>query len=166
MPAAGQGSDDDDKDIVTLAVHRRTMKVIGDFAAGQGLDARAYINSVLEPYANWYIPVRSFDPVTVPKKMLSALFGMATHEQLDALTRQWAVESKNILMLSGADFNLETALTFARLISKYFVGGDARMIDSQDKNKNVVSMVVRHDAGNTFPSFAPGASATFSTCSR
>jgi hypothetical protein len=136
---------------VALAVNKDTMKVIKDFAASQGLDARAYINSILESYVEWYIPAHTFSPIAVPKKMLAALFGMATREQLDALTREWANESKNLILLSGHDFNLETAVGFARVVAKYFVGGDARMVGpSQD---NVVSMVVRHDGGEHFSFF-------------
>lgn len=139
-----------DDEVVNLAVNKRTMKVIQDFAASQGLDAKAYINSILESYVEWYIPAHSFAPIAVPKKMLSALFGMASHQQLDVLTRQWAIESKNIILLSGMDFNLETAVAFARIVAKYFVGGDARMVGSQD---NAVSMVVRHDGGEHFSFF-------------
>ncbi|MGI0038195.1 MAG: hypothetical protein ACREAO_00120 [Nitrososphaera sp.] len=137
-------------EVVNLAVNKETLKVIQDFAASQGLDARAYINSILESYVEWYIPAHSFAPVAVPKKMLSALFGMAGHQQLDVLTRQWATESKNIILLSGMDFNLETAVAFARIVAKYFVGGDARMVGSPE---NTISMVVRHDGGEHFSFF-------------
>jgi hypothetical protein len=43
------------------------------------------------------------------------------------LTNWWAIESKNILVLTRKDFNLDTPLIFAKLISKYFVGGDAKI---------------------------------------
>lgn len=135
---------------LALAVNKDTMKVIKDFAASQGLDARAYINSILESYVEWYIPAHTFSPIAVPKKMLAALFGMADRKRLDALTREWANESKNLILLSGRDFNLETAVGFARVVAKYFVGGDARMVGSQG---NVISMVVRHDGGEHFSFF-------------
>lgn len=135
---------------LALAVNKDTMKVIKDFAASQGLDARAYINSILESYVEWYIPAHTFSPIAVPKKMLAALFGMADRKRLDALTREWAHESKNLILLSGHDFNLETAVGFARVVAKYFVGGDARMVGSQG---NVISMVVRHDGGEHFSFF-------------
>lgn len=139
-----------ENDEIAPAVNKRTMQVIRDFAASQGLDAKAYINSILESYVEWYIPAHTFSPIAVPKKMLAALFSMAPREQLDALTREWANESKNIILLSGMDFNLETAVGFARIIAKYFVGGDARMVGSQD---NVVSMVIRHDGSEHFSFF-------------
>jgi hypothetical protein len=39
---------DNYEEIVTLAVNRKTIKVIEDFAASLGLDTSAYINSVPE----------------------------------------------------------------------------------------------------------------------
>jgi hypothetical protein len=40
---------------------------------------------VAESYAEWYIPVKSFDTVTVPKKMLDSLFEMISKESIDKL---------------------------------------------------------------------------------
>lgn len=151
MPLTPVSGTQGESENVALAVSGRTMKVIRDFAASQGLDVNSYLNSVLQSQAEWYIPVRSFEPITAPKKMLSALFGLIGHEQLDALTKQWAIESKNIILLLGLDLNLETAVAFGRLIARYFVGGDARMVESP--NKNTVSMVVRHDGGEHFSFF-------------
>jgi hypothetical protein len=140
-----------DEETITLAVDKRTMQVIRDFAASQGLDVKAYLNEVLQSQAEWHIPMRSFEPITVPKKMLPVFFSLIDPGQLDMLTRQWAGESKNIILLSGRDFNLETAVAFGRLIAKYFVGGDAKMVESP--RKDTISMVVRHDAGEHFSFF-------------
>ncbi len=59
------------------------------------------------------IPVKSFDPVTVPlKKMLGALFEMIDKKNIDRLTEQCAIESRNIVLLSGSDFSVKTAIAF------------------------------------------------------
>jgi hypothetical protein len=143
-----------EKKQVALAVNKETMKVMEDFAASQGLGARAYINSILESYVEWYILAHTFALIAVPKKMLAALFNVASREHLDALTREWAGESKNPILLSGRDFNLETALGFARVVAKYFVGGDARIVRPKGDSSNVISMVVvRHDGGEHFSFF-------------
>jgi predicted DNA binding CopG/RHH family protein len=54
--------------VITLCIPERTFKVIQDFAANQSLNVNAYLNSVIDSYVEWFIPVKSFEPVTIPKK--------------------------------------------------------------------------------------------------
>jgi hypothetical protein len=37
---------------------------------------------------------------------------MISKESIDKLAEQWATESKNIVLLSGSDFSVETAIAF------------------------------------------------------
>lgn len=67
----------------------------------------------------------SFDPVTVPKKMLGSFFEMIPKERIDMLDAQWAIESRNIVFLSGSEFSIENAIGFTYKVSKYFMEADA-----------------------------------------
>lgn len=122
------------------------------YAKEQGLNPSSLLGSVIKSYVEWYIPVKSFDPVTVPKKMLGTLFEMVGKEIIETLTEQWAIESRNIVLLSGATFTTETAMDFVYKISKYFRGADAKLIKSRDKD-DVISFIIRHDGGERFSYF-------------
>ena len=135
--------------MVTLRVNDRSFNVIKDFAANHGLSVNAYLNSVIDSQAEWFIPTSSYAAVTVPKAMLAILFSLIDRQTLDMLARKWAAEARNIIMLSGQEPGVESALDFARKVSKYFMGTDAR-INSTDK---AVSIVIRHDGGKNFSYF-------------
>jgi hypothetical protein len=96
----------------------------------------------------------SFDPVTVPKKMLGSLFEMIPKESIDKLAQQWAIESRNIVLLSGSNFSVETAIAFTYKVSKYFMGADAKLIKHKEKeDNNTISFIIRHDGGDKFSYF-------------
>lgn len=135
--------------MVTLRVNDRSFSVIKDFAANRGLSVNAYLNSVIDSQAEWFIPTSSYAAVTVPKAMLAILFSMMDRQTLDMLAGKWAAEARNIIMLSGQEPDVESALDFARKVSKYFMGTDAR-ISSTDK---AVSIAIRHDSGKNFSYF-------------
>jgi hypothetical protein len=71
-----------------VEVSDEALQVIQEFASRQGTKAAALLSSVAESYAEWYIPVKSFEPVTVPKKMLGSLFDMIPKESIDKLAQQ------------------------------------------------------------------------------
>lgn len=119
------------------------------------MNPAALLSSIVQSYAEWYIPVKSFDSVTVPKKMLGSIFEIISKESIDKLAEQWATESKNIVLLSGSDFSVETAIAFTYKVSKYFMGADAKLIKRKEKQEedNAISFIIRHDGGNKFSYF-------------
>jgi hypothetical protein len=136
-----------------VEVSDEALQVIQEFASRQGMNPAALLSSVAESYAEWYIPVKSFDPITVPKKMLVSLFEIISKENIDKLAEQWATESKNIVLLSGSDFSVETAMGFTYKVSKYFMGADAKLFKRKDKEDNTISFIIRHDGGDKFSYF-------------
>jgi hypothetical protein len=126
-------------------------KVIEMFAKRQGISLPAYLSSVIQTQAEWHIPVQSFEPLTVPKKMLAILFSMLNKQEIDKRTDQSATESRNIVLLSGSPFTIENAIGFCYKISKYFMGADAKLVQSQEKD--VVSIIIRHDGRQNFSYF-------------
>jgi hypothetical protein len=135
-----------------VEVSDEALQVIREFASRQGMNAAALLSSVAESYAEWYIPVKSFEPVTVPKKMLGSLFEMIPKESIDKLAQQWAIESRNIVLLSGSNFSVETAIAFTYKVS-YFIGADAKLIKHKKKEDNTISFIIRHDSGDKFSYF-------------
>jgi hypothetical protein len=129
------------------------LQVIQEFASRQGMNPAALLSSIVQSYAEWHIPVRSFDPVSVPKKMLGSIFEMIPKETIDKLAEQWATESKNIVLLSGSEFSVETAIAFTYKVSKYFMGADAKLIKRNEKEDKTISFIIRHDGGDKFSYF-------------
>jgi hypothetical protein len=121
-------------------------------AATQGLSMTSYLSSMADSFAEWYIPVKSFEPITIPKKMMRTIFSMVDRIKLEPITKEWATESKNIVLLSGEEFNLKSAIAFSRRIARYFMGADTKIVNSSDGKR--VTVVVRHDAGENFSFFA------------
>jgi len=135
--------------MVTLRVNDRSFDVIRDHAANHGLSVNAFLNSVIDSQAEWFIPTSSYAAVTVPKTMLAALFSLVDKQPLDLLAKKWAAEARNIILLSGQELNIESALDFTRKVSKYFMGTDARITFTD----NAVSIAMRHDGGDNFSYF-------------
>jgi hypothetical protein len=136
-----------------VEVSEEALQVIQEFASRQGMNAAALLSSVAESYAEWYIAIKSFEPFTVPKKMLGSLFEMISKESIDKLAQQWAIEPRNIVLLSGSNFSVETAIVFTYKVSKYFMGADAKLIKHKEKEDNTISFIIRHDSGYKFSYF-------------
>src|ERR687887_980292 len=140
--------------ILPVEVSDEALQIIQEFASRQVMNPAALLSSIAQSYAEWYIPVKSFDPITVPKKMLGSLFEMIPKESIDKITEQWAIESRNIVLLSGSDFSVETAIAFTYKVSKYFMGADAKLIKrNKDKEDSTISFIVRHDGGDRLSYF-------------
>src|ERR671931_645811 len=103
--------------ILPVEVSDEALQIIQEFASRQGMNPAALLSAIAQSYAEWYIPVKSFDPVTVPKKMLCSLFETTSKESILKLAEQWAIESRNIVLLSGDDFSVETAIVFTYKVS-------------------------------------------------
>lgn len=108
----------------------------------------ALLSSIVQSYAEWYLHVRSFDPITPPKKMLGNTFEMIPKESIDKLAEQWTTESKNIVLLSRSDFSVETAIAFTYRLSKYFMGADAKLFKRNEKEDKTNSIIIRHDGSD------------------
>jgi hypothetical protein len=104
--------------VVTLRMDEESFKIVEDYAKGKGLSVSAYINSVLDSYAEWFIPLASNERIAIPKKALYRLFSYAGKESLDDLVKEWAGEPKNAIRLLGGEFNKESALNSVSKISK------------------------------------------------
>jgi len=127
-----------------------SFKTVEDYAKGKGLSVSAYINSVLDTYTEWYIPLASNERVAFPKKALFQLFSYASKDSLDDLVKVWEDEPKNAIRLLGGEFNLESALNSVSKVSKYLMGTDARIITTEQKNTWIV---IRHNLGKNFSYF-------------
>ena len=140
--------------IITLRINETSYKIIKDFAKNQGFSVNAYLNSVIDSQAEWFIPISSYHAVTLPKSLMAALFSMANKDNIKELAKRWAVEARNIILLSGAEPNIESALDFARRASKYLMGTDIRInFGGTSSVSNVTYAVIRHDAGENFSFF-------------
>ena len=54
--------------VVTLRMDEESFKTVEDYAKGKGLSVGAYINSVLDSYTEWFIPLASNEKIAIPKK--------------------------------------------------------------------------------------------------
>ena len=155
--------------VVSLRMSEDSFDTIQEYALRQGLSVNAYINSIVDSYAQWYIPGISLERVAVPKKLLATLFDAADKNTLDKLGQYWAHEAKNTIFLSGSEFSLESAIDYVKKASKYFVHSSPTItlvkseIDisevSHDTDRegkgfdNDILIAVRHDMGNNFSIF-------------
>jgi hypothetical protein len=115
--------------VITLRMSEDSFKIVEDYAKGKGLGVSAYINSIVDSYTGWFIPLASNEKVSIPKKALYSLFSYASKDSLDDLVKEWAIELKHGVRLFFGEFNLQTSLDAISKISKYFMGVDARIID-------------------------------------
>lgn len=155
--------------VVSLRMSEDSFDTIEEYASRQGLSVNAYINSIVDSYAQWYIPGISLERVAVPKKLLATLFDAADKNTLDKLGQYWAHEAKNNILLSGSEFSLESAIDYVKKASKYFVHASPTITlvkseidvsevshDTDHEGKdfdNDIRIAVRHDMGNNFSIF-------------
>jgi hypothetical protein len=148
--------------VVSLRMSEDSFDTIQEYASRQGLSVNAYINSIVDSYAEWYIPGISLERVAVPKKLLATLFDAADKNTLDKLGQYWAHEAKNTILLSGSEFSLGSTIDYVKKASKYFVHNsptinmvrsEADFSEGKGLDDNDIMMVVRHDMGNNFSIF-------------
>ena len=77
-----------------------SFKIIHEYAETHGVSVNAYLNSIVDSYAEWIIPSSSYE-VRVPKKMLATVFVWDKKEGLKQMSQHWANEAKNAILLCG-----------------------------------------------------------------
>ena len=77
--------------VVTLRISDSEFNIVEDFAKSNGLSVSAYISSIINSQTEFFIPLDSTEKVSIPKSVLRLLFSYASKEDLDDLTKQWAI---------------------------------------------------------------------------
>lgn len=164
--------------VITLRMNKHSYDIIEEYAEARGLSVNAYLNSVADAQAEWFIPFSSYDLVSSTKKQLATLFEAADENFLEQMAQNYANEGKNCTLLTYGDFSLETAIDMIRRDSKYSIGSDIRITEmipsneshnfdrsnsgpkvktvsnnrDEDNNQmdNDILIVLRHDLGRNF----------------
>jgi hypothetical protein len=118
--------------VITLRINENDFNIVENFAKSKGLSVSAYISSVINSQTEYYIPLASTEKVSIPKMVLQSLFSYATKENLDDLTKRWAIEQEHVARLLWGELNLQTLLDVIFKIAKYFMGTDVRVITSSN----------------------------------
>jgi hypothetical protein len=126
-------------------------KILKDYSDTQGLSVNAYLNSIIEGYVEWFIPVSSYQSMAFPKRMASQLFDNIPQATLEKMATEWAEEAKNVVLLSGQKFNLKSAIEYARIVTKYFMHGHMQI--AKDPDNQEINITIRHEVGINFSYF-------------
>lgn len=113
--------------VITLRMKENSFDIIQEYAETHGLSVNAYLNSIVDSYAEWIIPSSSYEELRVPKKMLATVFDLANKEGLEQMSQYWANEAKNAILLCGSGFTLSSAIEHAKILPKYFTLSDAKI---------------------------------------
>ncbi|MDF0681536.1 MAG: hypothetical protein P0116_11295 [Candidatus Nitrosocosmicus sp.] len=137
--------------VITLRISETDFRIVDNFAKDRGLSVSAYITSVIKSQTEYFIPLSSTEKVSIPKEALNSLFSFTSHNNLDELSDQWALELKHVVQLIWGDLNLQTTLDVIAKVSKYLLGTDARIIsnsnftkDSRYKERREMSTILNH----------------------
>lgn len=122
--------------VITLRIDENDFKIVENFAKSKGLSVSAYISSVINSQTEFFIPLTSTEKVSIPKEALYSLFSYASKENLDDLTKHWAIELEHGTRLIWGEINLQTLLDAILKIAKYFMGTDARVITTSNFAKD------------------------------
>jgi hypothetical protein len=122
--------------VITLRIRENDFNVVENFAKSKGLSVSAYISSVINSQTEFYIPLASTEKVSIPKMVLQSLFSYASKENLDDLTKRWAIEQEHVARLLWGELNLQTFLDVIFKIAKYFMGTNARVITASNFAKD------------------------------
>lgn len=140
--------------IIALRTSERDFEIINEYAAAQGLSINAYINSIIKSQVEWFIPNQSYENISLPKKLLSSLFLIASKNELDDLAREWAIEIRNSIRLfegEDAEITPESLASFYYRVTKYLIGSNIRK--KEDSIDGRVSIMIRHSLGENFSYF-------------
>jgi hypothetical protein len=113
--------------VITLRMNKHSYDIIAEYAESRGLSVNAYLNSVADAQADWFIPFSSYDMVSWAKKQLAALFESANENFLEQMAQRQANEGKNCTLLTHGVFTLATVIDMIRRDAKYSVGSDIRI---------------------------------------
>lgn len=137
--------------VITLRISETDFRIVDNFAKDKGLSVSAYITSVIKSQTEYFIPLSSTEKVSIPKEALNSLFSFTSHNNLDELSDQWALELKHVVQLIWGELNLQTTLDVITKVSKYLLGTDARIIsnsnftkDSRYRERKEMSKILNH----------------------
>jgi hypothetical protein len=137
--------------VITLRISETDFRIVDNFAKDRGLSVSAYITSVIKSQTEYFIPLSSTEKVSIPKEALNSLFSFTSHNNLDELSDQWALELKHVVQLIWGELNLQTTLDVIAKVSKYLLGTDARIIsnsnftkDSRYRERREMSTILNH----------------------
>src|SRR5919109_2603262 len=164
--------------VITLRMNKHSYDIIAEYAEARGLSVNAYLNSVADAQAEWFIPFSSYDLMSWGRKQLATLFESANENFLEQMAQREANEGKNCTLLTHGVFTLETVIDMIRRESKYSIGSDIRITKmtpangihnfdrnnvgpelktinnnrSEDDNQmdDDILIVLRHDLGRNF----------------
>lgn len=122
--------------VITLRISETDFRIVDNFAKDKGLSVSAYITSVIKSQTEYFIPLSSTEKVSIPKEALNSLFSFTSHNNLDELSDQWALELKHVVQLIWGELNLQTTLDVITKVSKYLLGTDARIISNSNFTKD------------------------------
>jgi hypothetical protein len=122
--------------VITLRISETDFRIVDSFAKDKGLSVSAYITSVIKSQTEYFIPLSSTEKVSIPKQALNSLFSFSSHNNLDELSDQWALELKHVVQLIWGEINLQTTLDVMAKVAKYLLGTDARIISSSAFTKD------------------------------
>jgi hypothetical protein len=137
--------------VITVRMDEDSFKIVEDYAGARGLSISAYINSILQSYTEWFIPLASNEKVTIPKKGLHSLFSYASKESLDDLVKEWTIEQKHVIRLLGTEYDLESVLDYVSKLCKYMM--DTYAVINRIPEQNTIWVVIRHNMGENHSYF-------------
>ena len=124
--------------VITLRMKENSFDIINEYAETHGLSVNAYLNSIVDSYAEWIIPSSSYEELRVPKKMLATVFDLANKDGLEQMSQYWANEAKNAILLCGSGFTLSSAIEHAKILPKYFTLSNAKINITHNRDNNVL----------------------------
>lgn len=114
--------------VITLRMNKEYFDIIQEFAEVRGLSVNAYLNSVAEAQAEFFIPFNSVEMVTISKKLLSRLFESVQDDELERMAQEWGNEGgKNAALLGWGALTLESAIELHRIVAKYWARSDIKI---------------------------------------
>jgi uncharacterized protein (DUF1778 family) len=164
--------------VITLRMNKHSYDIIEEYAEARGLSVNAYLNSVADSQAEWFIPFSSYDLISLGKKQLATLFEFGNENFLEQMAQHQANEGKNCTLLTHGVFTLATVIDMIRRECKYSFDSDIRItkinpangVHNFDRNSvgpelrtinnnrneddnqmdNEILIVLRHDLGRNF----------------
>ena len=118
--------------VITLRISETDFRIVDAFAKDKGLSVSAYITSVDQVSNRIFYTIIFYRKSFYTKEALNSLFSFTSHNNLDELSDQWAIELKHVVQFLWGELNLQTTLDVIAKVSKYLLGTNARIISSSN----------------------------------